>query len=311
MNIKDIAAKLVALGERQGKTTLRAAKILTDTLRAAETPYSIEKVAASLPRGTATLTIDGKRIPCAATAMKSGVIDSAYPLTSSLIPSRYLIDVANINFNPISDGLSLSNFYFAPSVAIYRKDVPRVMRAKKLRGAVRVRKERINLPQILVGNKKNPRTIIFTHYDSVGGPGAIDNASGTAVCLWLCVNRPNLLAHTLFVFDPNEEISYDYPTYWGHGYRAFEKKYARLLQNAKRVIALDSVGNGAPIIERNPAVVKLALPLANVTSLSADVLTIEGDIPHMMTVYQSEIDTIDLLSEKHLRAAAALAEKLA
>lgn len=301
----NIVRALTALGERQGKTTIRAAKFLTDMLRKADVPYSIETIDTYLPAASSTLRVDGKVIDSAPTSLVGGTIRGKEPLVSSLIPSRYLIDVPNINFNPVSRALSLSNFYFAPALAIRSGDVARVLSGKKVSGSVRVRKVRYALPQILVGNTRNPSTIIFTHFDSIG-PGAIDNASGTAVCLSLATTRPEILKRTLFVFDSNEELSYDYPTYWGHGYRVFEKRHSHLLQQAKKILSVDSVGNGKPQVIRDPRILNLAFPILGLQKLLPKTLTVGGDIEKMMKVYQSEADLPGLLSEASLKKTAQL-----
>ncbi len=54
--------------------------------------------------------------------------------------------------------------------------------------------------------------LVFSHYDSISS-GVIDNASGTALSLYLVINYPKLLEKTLFVFAGNEELSYDEPIY--------------------------------------------------------------------------------------------------
>lgn len=304
-----IVRALAALGERQGKTTIRAAKIITRALDRAGIAYSTETIDTFLPKASSILRVDGKIIDSAPTALVGGVINGKSALTSSLISSRYLIDVPNINFNPASRALSVSNFYFAPSLAIRSGDVPTVLKGKDVRGIVRVQKVQYSLPQILIGNLKNPSKIVFTHFDSIG-PGAIDNASGTAVCLSLILTHPDLLSQTLFVFDSNEEVSYDYPTYWGHGYRVFEKRHKKLLQKAETILSIDSVGNGSPQVIRDPKILNLAFPIANLASFLNKTITIGGDIEKMMEVYQSEADLPQLLSEKYLEQTKQLALSL-
>lgn len=305
----EIVRALTALGERQGKTALRAAKIITRTLDRAQIAYTIETIDTFLPKASSTLCVDGKIIDSAPTSLVGGIIDGKSALTSSLISSRYLIDVPNINFNPKSLALSVSNFYFAPSLAIRCEDLPTVLKGKNVRGTVRVNKVRYSLPQILVGNLKNPSKIVFTHFDSIG-PGAIDNASGTAVCLSLILTSPELLTQTLFVFDPNEEVSYDYPTYWGHGYRVFEKRHKKLLQKAESILSIDSVGNGSPQVIRDPKILNLAFPIADLASYLNKTVTIGGNIDKMMEVYQSEADLPQLLSQKYLEQTKRLALSL-
>ena len=304
-----IVKTLCALGERQGLSAIAAANVITRELRDGGLSYVIEPIETFLPHASSSLIVDGSRVDSAPTSLVGGVIDGKSSLVSSLIPSRYLIDVPNINFNPQSKALSVSNFYFAPALAIRAGDVSRVIQGKRVQGRVLVRKVRHMVPQILVGNLKNPSTIIFTHFDSIG-PGAIDNASGTAVCLSLAVTYPEILANVLIVFDPNEEISYDYPTYWGHGYREFERRHLTLLRRAKRIISVDSVGNGVPTVFRDINILNLAFPIRNLKMLLPKTITVGGDINKMMEVYQSEADLPSLLSEKFLKQTRELVRSL-
>lgn len=309
MQILPIVRMLTNLGERQGLTTLKAADLITSILRDANVSYTTEMIETFLPVATSHLTADDVVVDSAPTSYVGGEIAGVSSLVSSLIPTRYLIDVPNINVNPRSTALSRPNFYFAPSLAVRRGDVPKLLEAKEVRGEVEVTKTAFSLPQILVGNTTNPKAIVFAHYDSIG-PGAIDNASGTAACLALVCEEPQLLETTLFVFDPNEELSYDKPTYWGHGYRVFEERYGSLLAEASRIIAVDCVGNGAPQVIDDPAILNLAFPIKSLPELLGKIVTIGGDIDMMMEVYQGDTDLPELLTEDSLRAAKDLTASL-
>ena len=94
----------------------------------------------------------------------------------------------------------------------------------------------------MVGNLINPKNLVFTHYDSIYS-GAVDNASGVAVTLKLILDKPKLLKTTLFVLSGNEELAYDFPVYWGRGYREFEKKYWPLMKHSQKILIIDGVGN--------------------------------------------------------------------
>jgi hypothetical protein len=88
------------------------------------------------------------------------------------------------------------------------------------------------------------------------------------------------------------------------------KKYARLLKNVERVLVVDSVGNGPAKEERDPRILNLAFPVPGLKRKSLDLVTIEGDIDKMMEVYQSELDTTELVTEKNLQSARTLALRL-
>ncbi len=301
--------KLSALGERQGKIAIQASVLIENTLKDFNINYSVEVSESFIPKtNSVSLIADGKNIPCKSTAFKSGVISGKENIISSLIPSRFLIDEPNINFNPSCDGISRSNFYFSPSVAINRKDLPVVVNAESVRLKVSIKKIAIKNRQILVGNRKNPDTIIFSHYDSIG-PGAIDNASGVSTAIGAIIKSPSCLDRVLFVFDGNEELSYDYPTYWGKGFRDFEKKHPNLLEACEKIIVVDCVGNGKPVCQINENISYLAFPVKNVKKWSSKIFNLSGDIGDLMKVYHSDLDTPNKIKNHFLELAINLLSK--
>ena len=307
--MQQLIKKLTSLGERQGNLTIAAAGIIESFLREKKVVFAVENVVAELPEGTSKLMVDGKILPSLPTSFIGGTINGKTAIVSSLIPSKYLIGVPNINFNPKCREISRSNFYFAPSVAVEPARISEILAGNMIQCSVRVKKRRFNLPQFLVGNLKSPRVVVFSRYDSIG-PGAIDNSSGTAVCLSLVASCPNLLEDALFIFDPNEELSYDRPTYWGHGYRVFERRNARILRDAKRVIVVDCVGNGVPTVIRDPKILELAFPIKNKERLEGDLVTVGADIGRLMDVYHSNLDLDGEISLDCLRKAEELVKKL-
>lgn len=130
---------------------------------------------------------------------------------------------------------------------------------------------------------------------------AIDNASGVAVVLAALIDNPAMLQHCLFVFAGNEELSYDKPTYWGHGFRVLEKKHPILFTKAYRIIAIDCVGNGAPQVIADPGIVSRAFPLVNAASYEQKTVLVTGDFVQLMTVYHSDRDDGRGISESYLR----------
>jgi len=304
MKLLPIIKRITKLGERQGKNILLVQKIITDILDNEGINYIIEKNLEMMPVWKkSALYIDGKKIDSLPTSFNSGKIESNYTITSSLISSKYFLDTAHINFNPKSSIISRANFSFAPSFAVNRKDIQKISKADKILGEVFVNKIKTELPQILVGNAKNPRNIIFSHFDSVG-TGAIDNASGTAVCLGAIIQNKNILENSLFVFDGNEEISFDYPIYWGKGYRNFEKKYSRIMKKASRIVAVDCVGYSKSEIIKDEKVLKLALPLNDNKKYKEKMYLIASDYDKLMNVYHSDNDRLSLITEDYLSEAA-------
>jgi hypothetical protein len=255
------------------------------------------------------LLADGRIIPCVATSFVSGRIESNYQLLSSLISSQKFLYEPNINFNPRSRGISRSNHYFAPSVAVARAAVPKLLRAKKVLAEVVVRPRTHTSENILVGNRKNPNYILFCHYDSLG-PGASDNASGTAVLLSLIARNSELLTKALFVFAGNEELSYDQPIYWGHGYRVFEQRFAKQLRGAKKIVVLDSLAHGRTCTTSDPHVVRLGFPIKDLLRLQKKITMVYGDFDKLMEVYHSSLDLPSNISPRYLAQAISLTQRL-
>ncbi len=303
--------KLYALGERQFEKEQQAAVLIRKELEAYHVPYRTEHFTMNLPRfKKAELSVDGHTIPCVATSLVSGKITSPNPLISSLTSSQNFLHNSNINFNQLCRSISRSNHYFAPSVAVHAHDVKHFLGAESVQGTVIVHKVRHTATNILVGNSKNPRYVVFSHFDSLYG-GAVDNASGTALSLYLATQHKELLAHTLFVFSGNEELSYDEPIYWGHGYRVFEAKHGSALKRAKHIFVIDCIGFSKTNFVRDQKVVILGFPVKSLSTIINKTTLVIGDYQKMMTFYHSDLDTPELITEAEMRRAAqAMIKKL-
>ena len=133
---------LLRFSPRQLKGETMAAEFIKKTLREYDIAWKEQKFTTFIPdTKKAILLADGQRISCQACCYVSGKIKGKDSLLSSLIPSRFFLEKPNINFNPeCPKTISCSNFYFAPALAIPRGEVPRVLRAQKVKGSVVVRK---------------------------------------------------------------------------------------------------------------------------------------------------------------------------
>lgn len=300
----DSIKALTKLGERQGAVARRALEYIISIFKQYQVPFIVENFDTDIPVvQEASLVIDGKKESCIGCGMMSGEIPTAN-IASSLMSSRFLIDTPVIYVNQKCPVASPTNFSFAPAIAVSPETAKKLITTKNAKASLQVKKEKTRANFLLVGNTANPQTIVFSHYDSLG-PGAIDNASGTAVALTTSLRcfKEGILNETLFVFDGNEEISYDYPTYWGHGYRVFEERYAKVLENAKKVLVVDCVGNGMNKFIQDNKILKLAFPLKNIGQIRDKTFLLSGDIDDLMTVYHSEKDTVEKVSEKSLTLA--------
>ena len=294
--------ELTSIYHRQIDQERQAAELIVATLKKHAVPFSRHNFSTTVPHFISSeLTVDGKKIKSIPTSFVSGKIHGKDMIVSSLHASD--VEEDNINFNPQCDGaISRSMHYFHPALAIHRKDVGKVAVGKKVKGSVKVRATKHRSVNILIGNKKNPRVILFCHYDSIG-PGAIDNASGTAVLLKIGIDNPDLLAHTLLVIGGNEELSYDNPWYWGRGYRAFEKTYYQQMNKARAIYAVDCVGNGKTIVARNLDLVRQGFPIDNLEKWIAKTGMVCGDFHKLMEIYHSDADTMAGVSPRWMAEA--------
>jgi hypothetical protein len=294
---------LIRFSPRQLENEKRAADFIISVLRNYHIDYQLDYFFTRIPRiKRAILRVDKKEIPCKACSFVSGKIKDKDFLISSLIPSRFFIEEPNINFNPKCSVISLSNFYFAPAIAISREKISSILRAKNIEGEVRVRPVRHKSLNILVGNTKNPKTISFAHYDSLE-KGVVDNASGVAVLMEAIFSKREITKDHLLVFAGNEELSYDKPTYWGYGFRVFEKKFFKIIERAEKIIVIDSLGNGRTRIFRDDNLIYLAFPILNRKKWKRKIEVIAGDIQKLMTVYHSDADDLTQIRQRYITEA--------
>jgi len=299
MKIIEIVEKILAIGERQFAGERKTATFIKDFLRKNNIEFKTQNFFTLSPKiKKAELKIGNSTIDCEATGFISGTVNTKLIL-NSLESSQLHLFESNINSNPACKSVSLSNFYFAPSIAIKNTD-KRKIQTKNVVAEIKVTKKKYQSENILVGNMKNPVNIFFGHYDSIK-TGAIDNASGIGVMLKLVLDRPELLFDSLFCFCGNEELSYDKPIYWGHGYRVFEKKYFTLLKRCSKILVVDCVGNGKTIGITDKNILIKAFPIKNIRDLADKIIAVSGNIPKLMKVYHSNDDTIKQLDEKFLQ----------
>ena len=301
--------KLTNLGERQFENIKITQKIIEEELIKRDIEYSLFTFSTSLPNVVSSSCIienpnDGSTssVEHKATCFKGGKITSNQVIISSLTSSQDFLYKKNINFNPLCNVISKANYYFAPAIAIHREDVLKISKAKNISISVDVEKVDLELNSILVGNVINPKYVVFSHFDSVES-GAIDNASGTSVCLDTICSNTQILESTLFVFDANEELSYDEPVYWGRGYRQFEKQYLEVLQKCEQIIVVDCVGYSNTNEYKDEGLLKLAFPITHIESLQDKISVLAGDFDELMRVYHSSDDRVDVIRNEYYQDA--------
>lgn len=171
--------------------------------------------------------------------------------------------------------------------------------AKEFKIKVPLEKHRTN--NLLVGNLIRPKSILLTHFDAIG-TGALDNASGVAVCLKVLIEDPNFIKENLVVFSGSEETSQEKPIYWGYGYRQFEKKYGRLLKPCRAIYVVDCVGNGRLHFFQGDYYFHEAVPLINLAAVKEKLFVLTGNVKHLLAVCHTKKDTVDGLKQKYLEA---------
>ena len=154
---------------------------------------------------------------------------------------------------------------------------------------------------LLVGNLSKPKSILLTHFDAIG-PGALDNASGVAVCLKILVENPDFIKNNLVVFSGSEETSPEKPIYWGYGYRVFERKFGRLLKNCRAIYVVDCVGDAKLHFFQGDYYFHEAVPLKNLDAVKHKLFVLTGSVKYLLAVCHTQKDTVAGLKSKYLEA---------
>lgn len=305
MDMIEIVRDLVKLSPRQFERERLTRDYITKKLTDYGIGFVVQDFKVTVPvYAKYYLKADGVNIECLPTSLKAGKIGKDHDLVSSLDFSYEGRGRSNINYNPHSDAISLANFYDAPSLAISRKDADIIRRAKEIDGAVEVRENICRSCNILAGNAEQPKNIIFAHYDCFF-EGAIDNASGVAVCLSMMINKRDILKDNLIVFCGAEELSCDKPNYWGKCFGVFEKENRKILQNANKIVIIDCVGTEEPESKNDEMTVSLYYGTNEYNKSKISVLTsVEKNPEKFYRVYHSCLDRIEDVSEKYLQMTA-------
>lgn len=298
--------KMLKYSPRQLTNENKTCQLILNELKNRKLNHVVQKFTNYVPKAVKVLLRADKRfLPCQSTSFVSGQIISKNNLISScfgLFNDSSADFGSNINFNPYCRGISAPSYYRQPSLAVKASDINKIIAANNIHGEIVVEKKRYSSFNIIVGNLKHPQNIVFTHYDSLN-KGAIDNASGVAVLLSILTKHPLLALNSLFVFAGAEELSYDWPIYWGYGYRIFEEKYKILLRQSKKIIVIDGVGNGKTRGVKDTNWLLAALPLKNLNKLFSKTIMITGDIQSLLAVYHSDLDDIHLIKNYYLNDA--------
>lgn len=283
------ASRLTDLAPRQLENEKKAAQLIEEEI--AGHKYQTQNFQILVPDFKEwELKADGEEIECLPSGLKSGQIESK-ALVNSILNGQGSMNRPNINFNPHAEGISVPNFYEAPSVAINPEDVDKVLEADEVEGYLEVEWVSHESRNILVGNIEDPERIIMTHYDSTWG-GFIDN--GFTVSLLIQLLDELDLEENLVVFAGAEEISQESP-YHCYGYRRFEDQYLGQIQEAEEIFLADSLGRNSQKVIEDPEIVEKAIVL-NTEGYEDKVKFVASEYHEVLDIYHSPKDTEEALN---------------
>ena len=252
------------------------------------------KVSIPFDEGSYILLDNGEKIIGKANSFVSGYFEEKNIYSSQNINQE--ISIPHINYNQYYDAFSGVIFYDFPVINIKKSDLIKVINSEEIKVYVNVKRKLIKTENILVGNIKNPKNIIFTHFDTIFN-GALDNSSGTATLLYGIINNKINVNENLIVFSGCEELSYDRPYYWGYGYRVFEYEYKEILEKSKKIIVYDMLGHSKPILTKD--YIKEAFPIMSEYLYEKSILISESN-NDWIKFYHSDADTIDKINEDYI-----------
>lgn len=300
-DFSSILQGLVAISPRRGIGEQKACKLLISCLEEKHIRFEKQTFTTRIPViKSANLLVDKKEIPCIGASFVSGAFSLESPILNAFGAKS---DQPSITFNPVSKGICLQGYKTFPSIAVNRDSIVNLLMANEISGTVSVTEEEFESTNILVGNLTNPNKVIFAHYDSIVGSGAIDNAGSVDVLMQTIIDDAKSLEENLFVFAGSEEESFS--SHEGYyGFEVFDRKYGDLLNKAEQILVLDGVGIGTPSFVSTH--VDWVFAISRIDQLSHKMLWMQNDQTLVMQYYHSELDTIDKLDSKYLQEAKVL-----
>jgi hypothetical protein len=282
------AEELCEYSPRLWKNEQEAADFIEEKLDDKGVDFSGEEYQVTYPHYPEYwLEVDGEEIECLPSGFESGEI------TEKVVVDNLHTDFegANLNFNPKCPDISKQTMYEAPALTIARKDVQKVLEADHIHGRLEVEWKHQKGRNFLVGNTKDPKLVVFTHYDSWWG-GFLDNAFSVSLLIHLA---PELdLENVLIVFVGSEEVSQEKP-YWCYGYRKFEERHHEVIEKCEDIVVIDTIGRGETMVSSESELMEEALVL-NSREYIEKTEMIVGEFDKVMEIYHSPIDTRDKLT---------------
>jgi hypothetical protein len=295
--ITDIIKDLEKFSPRNNEESLNnTSKYIKENLEKVGIDFIDQYFYVSIPfdEGSYIILDNGEKIIGKANSFVSGYFEEKNIYSSQNINQE--INIPHINYNQYYDVYSGVIFYDFPVINIKKSDLIKVINSEEIKVYVNVKRKLIKNENILVGNIKNPKNIIFTHFDTIFN-GALDNSSGTATLLYGIINNKINIKENLIVFSGCEELSYDRPYYWGYGYRVFEYEYKEILERSKKIIVYDMFGHSNPTLTKE--YIKEAFPIMSEYLYEKSIQISESN-NDWIKFYHSDADTIDKINEYYI-----------
>lgn len=285
----------------RGKKEKEVIRTISKILEENNIYFEIQKFKNTIPNGKSRLYIDGKEIESIPASFVSGKIEEKNLISNIIIKENF--NTPSISYNPYCKDFSLATFYFSPSINIRREDVKKVLDAEVIEGYVKIKKERYKTGNILIGNTKNPKILIFSHYDTVLN-GVVDNSTSISTLLDIILSkktRDKILKEVLIVLSGSTELSYDKPYYWCYGYRVFEKENLDVLIKSKKIFVVDCIGFDKCSIIYNNDLVYEAFTLLNFEKIKNKTYLFTSinnkNLYFFYSFYHSYVDNINLIKD--------------
>jgi len=294
----NLLSSLTSISPRRGKNEPLAAELIKKFLTGENIPFITQEFSASVPVATkAELIADGKNIPCLGTSFVSGDITNNVSIQE---PYEKTGASEMIIYNPLSKGICAQSLKEVPALAVNIEYVDILKNSQNISGRVEVEKEDFTSQNILVGNITNPKKIIFAHYDSVVGAGALDNAAAVDVLYNTILLNRSLLNDYLFVFAGIEEESIsNHDGYYG--FEMFDNQYASIMNSTEEIIIIDGVGVSEPYWTYEN--VDWCFDIPKFSEIEHKAILMENDQPTVRKYYHSPLDTLDILDPKYIELA--------
>jgi len=291
----DFLRDLTFISPRYGKGEQEAAKLIESCLKKASLPYEVQSFTAKVPLFKASLTADGQEVSCLGSSLVSGNLDSSTPILSYTQASS---KDSVIYYSPTSLGIYHNSNHAKASLAVNKDSVDILKNAKNVKGTVLVTPYSFTSQNFLVGNTLDPKKVIFSHYDSIVGPGANDNAVAVDILMDIVTSKKSLLEDHLFVFVGNEESSYAKPFSWCHGYEVFDLLYSSLLDQCQEIIVLDGLGSApASFITSDLDEVFM---ISRLSQLKSKILWLHDSQETYLKYGHTYHDTLDNIDQKYI-----------